>query len=124
MNSPFLMDAIVALAFGLWIYAVVEAPEKSAPTFYAKSARLFAGFSYTLYLTHFPIVFLLRSRILGERRVWNLTLVHFVYVLLITVVATLVAYLLALGTETKTAAARRKVMSLFPSTHRPTPAKS
>ena len=115
LDSPFLMDAIVALAFGLWIYAVVEAPEKSPPAFYAKPARLFAGFSYTLYLTHFPIVFLLRSRILGAQRVWNLTLIHFVYALLVTAAATLVAYLLALGTEAKTAAARRKVMALFAS---------
>ncbi|HEV2221384.1 MAG TPA: acyltransferase [Candidatus Acidoferrales bacterium] len=123
LNSPFLMDAIVALAFGLWIYATVEAPEKSMSALYAKPARLFAGFSYTLYLTHFPIVFLLRSRIIGSRA-WNPTLVHFVYALLITAAATLVAYLLALGTETKTAAARSKVMSLFPSTRRPAPAKS
>ena len=123
LNSPFLTDAIVALAFGLWTYAVVEAPEKSMLALYAKPARLFAGFSYTLYLTHFPIVFLLRSRIIGSR-VWNLTFIHFVYALLITAVATLVAYLLALGTETKTAAARRKVMSLFPGTRHPAPAKS
>ncbi len=123
LNSPFLMDAIVALAFGLWIYAVVEAPEKPILALYSKPARLFAGFSYTLYLTHFPIVFLLRSRIIGPR-LWNPTVVHFVYALLITAGATLVAYLLALGTETKTAAARRKVMSLFPSTRRPASAKS
>lgn len=123
LNSPFLMDAIVALAFGLWIYAVVEAPEKSMSALYAKPARLFAGFSYTLYLTHFPFVFLLRSRIIGSRS-WNPTFVHFVYALLITAAATVVAYLLALGTETKTAAARRKVMSLFPSPRHPAPAKS
>ncbi|MGH9782077.1 MAG: hypothetical protein ACRD33_09690, partial [Candidatus Acidiferrales bacterium] len=86
--------------------------------FYAKPARLFAGFSYTLYLTHFPIVFLLHARILGAR-VWNPTFIHLVYALLIAVGATLVAYLLALGTETKTAAARRKVMSLLPSARRP-----
>ena len=121
LDSPFLMDAIVALAFGLWIYAVVEAREKSMSALYAKPARLFAGFSYTLYLTHFPIVFLLRSRIIGSRA-WNPTFVHFVYALLITAAATLAAYLLALVTETKTAAARRKVMSLFPSTRRPAPA--
>jgi len=117
------MDAIVALAFGFWIYALVEAPERSMPAFYAKPARLFAGFSYTLYLTHFPIVFLLRSRIIGSR-VWNPSFIHFVYALLITAGATLVAYLLALGTETKTAVARRKVMALFPSARRPAPAKS
>lgn len=122
LDSPFLMDAIVALAFGLWIYAVVEAREKSMSALYAKPARLFAGFSYTLYLTHFPIVFLLRSRIIGSRA-WNPTFVHFVYAFLITAAATLAAYLLALVTETKTAAARRKVMSLFPSTRRPAPAK-
>ncbi|MGH9781466.1 MAG: acyltransferase family protein, partial [Candidatus Acidiferrales bacterium] len=72
VGSAFLMDSIVALVFGFWIYAVVEAPEKPMPAFYAKPARLFAGFSYTLYLTHFPIVFLLHARILGAR-VWNPT---------------------------------------------------
>ncbi|HEV2315043.1 MAG TPA: acyltransferase [Candidatus Acidoferrales bacterium] len=123
LNSPFLMDAIVALAFSSWIYTVVEAPEKSMSALYAKPARLFAGFSYTLYLTHFPFVFLLRSRIIGSRS-WNPTFVHFVYALLITAGATLVAYLLALGTETKTAAARRKVMSLFPSACHAAHAKS
>ena len=125
LKSPFLMDSIVALAFGLWIYAAVEveAPDKSMSALYAKPARLFAGFSYTLYLTHFPIVFLLRSRIISSR-LWNPSFIHFVYALLITAAAALVAYLLALGTETKTAAARRKVMSLFPSTRRPAPAKS
>ncbi|HEV2616195.1 MAG TPA: acyltransferase [Candidatus Acidoferrales bacterium] len=118
LSSAFLMDSIVAIAFGVWIYAVVEAPEKAMPAFYAKPARLFAGFSYTLYLTHFPIVFLLHARILGAR-VWNPTLIHLVYALLITTGATLAAYLLALGTETKTAAARRKVMSLLASARRP-----
>lgn len=123
LNSPFLMDAIVALAFGLWIYAVVEAPEKPIPAFYSKPARLIAGFSYTLYLTHFPIVFLLRSRIIGSR-LWNPSFIHFVYAMLIAAGVTLVAYLLALGTETKTAAARRKVMSLFPSARHAAHAKS
>ncbi|MGH8322375.1 MAG: acyltransferase family protein [Steroidobacteraceae bacterium] len=113
ISPPFLMDAIVALAFGLWIYAVVEAPEKTISAFYARPARLFAGFSYTLYLTHFPIVYLLRSRIISTR-VWNPDFVHLLYAVLIVAAATAVAYLLALGTETKTAVVRRKVMSLLP----------
>ena len=119
VHSPFLMDVIVALAFGLWIYAVVEAREKPVAAIYAKPARLFAGFSYTLYLTHFPIVYLLHSQIAGARA-WNPDFVHLMYGLLIAAGATLLAYLLALGTETKTAVVRRKVMSLFPSAHRAT----
>jgi len=119
VHSPFLMDVIVALAFGLWIYAVVEAREKPVAAIYAKPARLFAGFSYTLYLTHFPIVYLLHSKIAGARA-WNPDFVHLVCGLLIAAGATLLAYLLALGTETKTAVVRRQVMSLFPSAHRAT----
>ena len=115
LASAFQTDAIVALAFAFWTYAAVEASDKAMPAVYAKPARLFAGFSYTLYLTHFPVVFLLHSRILGAR-VWNPTFIHLVYALLIAAAATFAAYLLALGTETKTSAARRKVMSFFPST--------
>lgn len=123
ISSPFLMDAVVALVFGLWIYATVEAPEKPMPAFYAKPARLFAGFSYTLYLTHFPIVYLLHSRITGAS-FWNPDLVHLVYGLLIAAGATVIAYLIAQGTETKTAVVRRKVMAFVFSAGRPATTKS
>ena len=112
MSSPFRMDAVVALAFGLWVYATVEAPEKRTPGFYAKPARLFAGFSYTLYLTHFPLVFLLRSRIMNTE-FWNPDFLHVVYGLLIAAGATVIAYLIAQGTETKTSVVRHKIMALL-----------
>ena len=123
MSSPFLMDVVVALAFGLWIYATVEAPEKPIPAFYAKPARLFAGFSYTLYLTHFPIVYLLHARIAGAN-FWNPDFVHLLYGGIIAAGATLIAYLIAQGTETKTAVVRRKVMALLFPAGRPAPTKS
>ena len=112
MNSPFRMDAVIALAFGLWVYATIEAPERRMPGFYAKPARLFAGFSYTLYLTHFPLVFLLRSRIMNTE-FWDPDFLHVVYGLLIAAGATVIAYLIAQGTETKTSLVRRKIMALL-----------
>jgi len=106
------MDAVIALAFGLWVYATIEAPERRMPGFYAKPARLFAGFSYTLYLTHFPLVFLLHSRIMGAK-FWNPDFLHVVYGILIAAGATVIAYLIAQGTETKTSLVRRKIMALL-----------
>ena len=123
LNSAFLMDAAVALAFGLWIYAIVEANEGPVPAIYAKAAGSFAGFSYTLYLMHFPLLFLLRSRII-RGNVWKPDFVHLLYGLALTAVMVLIAYEIAQSTEMNTTEVRRKVMALFRSTKHPAAAKS
>lgn len=111
LNFPFFTDAIVALGFASWVYVIVGAPERHISPAYAKTARLLASFSYTLYLTHFPIVFFLRARM--HSAVWQPTFTHFVYAALICALAVLIAYGFAQMTEARTELVRKRVMGLF-----------
>ncbi|MFZ0922585.1 MAG: hypothetical protein WA020_05965, partial [Candidatus Acidiferrales bacterium] len=78
-------------------------------------ARLVAGFSYTLYLTHFPVVFFMRARII-HGATWRPDFIHILYALGIAMVPIVIAYGLAQVTEARTASVRHKVMALFPRT--------
>jgi len=111
LNSPFFTDAIVALGFAAWVYMIVGASERHISPVYARTARLLAGFSYTLYLTHFPIVFFIRARMHGA--IWQPTFIHLVYAALICAIAVGAAYLFSQFTEAKTELVRHRVMGLL-----------
>jgi peptidoglycan/LPS O-acetylase OafA/YrhL len=102
---------IVALGFASWVYVIAGASERHISPSYARVARWLAGFSYTLYLIHFPIVFFLRARVHGA--VWQPTFIHLVYAALICAIAVGAAYLLSQFTEAKTELVRHRVMGLF-----------
>lgn len=112
LNSAFLTDGIVALGFGVWMYSLLGMPEGLVKPFYAKMARLLAGFSYTLYLTHFPVLFFIRSAI-SQAAMWQPNLVHILCAVGIAVFPLLLAYGIAEMTEARTALVRHKVMELF-----------
>lgn len=112
LDSEFLTDSIVAVGFDLWMYTLVRRAEGSVPQAYARAARLFAGFSYTLYATHFPLLFLFRARFIGNN-VWAPDWLHLIYGLMIAVVTATIAWAIAQVTEAKTAAVRRKVMAVL-----------
>lgn len=113
LDSVFLTDAIVALGFGVLMYAIVSGEEKPVSRAYDKTARLFAGFSYTLYAVHFPLLFLLRARFIGDK-VWAPDWLHFFYGIVIAGVAVAIAWAIAQVTEAKTATVRRMVMRMLP----------
>ena len=119
LNSAFITDAIVAIGFALWMYLLVGMPEKPVGSLYKKTARHLAGFSYTLYLTHFPVVFLMRARILhGE--MWQPDFTHMIYAVGIALVAIAIAYGIAQVTEARTTFVRHRVMNLL----RPSPQRA
>lgn len=111
LNSPFLTDGIVAIGFGVWMYSIARMTEKPMSPRYAKSARLLAAFSYTLYLTHFPVVFFIRARII-HGNAWQPDLIHVLFAAAITIIPVVIAYGLAQVTEARTAVIRHKVMSM------------
>jgi peptidoglycan/LPS O-acetylase OafA/YrhL len=116
--SAFQTDSIVALGFGVWLYALVRAPEGPVSKPYARAARLFAGSSYTLYATHFPLLFFLRARFIGNH-VWSPDALHLWFGIAIAVVTTAIGWGLAQLTEARTATVRRMVMSLLARAIRP-----
>jgi peptidoglycan/LPS O-acetylase OafA/YrhL len=110
LDSAFLTDSVVALAFAMWMYAILEMSDRPVGAFYAKLARLMAGFSYTLYLTHFPFVFFIRANV---HHVWRPDLLHLLYAAVIVASAMLIAYGVAQVTEAKTSFFRKKVLGLL-----------
>ncbi len=110
LDSGFLMDSVVAVGFAMWMYSLIEMPEKQVGEFHAKTARRLAGFSYTLYLTHFPVVFFIRASI--HQNAWRPDLIHITYAAGIAAAATMIAYGLSQITEAKTSLVRHKVMGL------------
>lgn len=111
MNSAFLMDGTVAAGFAMWMYVLIEMPAKQVGMSYAKLSRLLAGCSYTLYLTHFPLIFFFRAGI--RQSSWRPDLLHISYAMAIAATAMVIAYGMGQITEAKTSAVRHKVMGLF-----------
>lgn len=112
LDSGFLMDSVVAAGFAICMYSLLEMPEKPIGTFYATFARHLAGFSYTLYLTHFPILFFIRASI--HQPMWRPDFLHLLYAAFIAAAAIVVAWSIAQVTEAKTSFVRRKILGLFP----------
>jgi len=110
IGSAFVKDLLVATAFALWVYFIVKSDKRAAGSFRTKCSHTLAGFSYTLYAVHFPLLFLARAFLIGNQ-LWLPDAIHILYACAIAIACTTAAYGLAQVTELKTAALRGKVMS-------------
>jgi peptidoglycan/LPS O-acetylase OafA/YrhL len=102
-------DFAIALCFSLWIYILIHSPRRDVSQAYAKGSKNLAGFSYTLYLTHFPLLLLLRG-LLDPRGVWQPDLRHMIYAAALAMLILSYAYLVAQVTEARTGIVRRRLM--------------
>ena len=109
LSSDLLTDYIVAFFFALWLYSLLLGSREDASPAYAHAAKKLAGFSYTLYLTHFPALLLLRG-LLDPRGIWQPDLRHLAYGLGIALLMLAYAYGVAELTEAHTATVRRRIL--------------
>jgi peptidoglycan/LPS O-acetylase OafA/YrhL len=103
--SDLMVDYIVAFCFALWLYTLLLGSRDCASAAYAYGAKKLAGFSYTLYLTHFPALLLLRAW-LNPQGNWQPDPRHLAYALGIGILILSYAYILAEVTESRTAAVK------------------
>ncbi|WP_245631940.1 acyltransferase family protein [Alicyclobacillus ferrooxydans] len=104
MVRSFPADFVVAAVFAAILYLVFHLSNSriASPGFKHTSVSL-AGFSYTLYLTHYPIINLLRVAVgNGTWGVWHPTLVNLATALAILVGILFYAWLIAQLTEART----------------------
>ena len=109
LSSDLLTDFIVAFCFALWLYTLLLRSREDASPAYVHGAKKLAGFSYTLYLTHFPALLLLRG-LLNPQGNWQLDPRHLVYGLAIALLMLTFAYWVAEFTEARTASVRRRLL--------------
>lgn len=107
--SETMTDFTIGLCFSLWIYVLLQISREDVSQPYAKPAKILAGFSYTLYLTHFPVLLLLRG-VLDPGGNWQPDRWHLICALAIALLMLGYAYLVAEFTEARTGAVRRRLL--------------
>jgi peptidoglycan/LPS O-acetylase OafA/YrhL len=109
LPSEFLTDGVVAACFALWLYTLLLGAREDASAAYARVANKLAGFSYTLYLAHFPALLLLRG-LLNPRGDWQPDGRHLLYALGIGLLILGYAYVLAEFTEARTSSVKDRLL--------------
>jgi peptidoglycan/LPS O-acetylase OafA/YrhL len=109
LSSDYLTDLIVGCCFALWLYTLLLGSRDDVSPAYEHGARKLAGFSYTLYLTHFPLLLLLRG-LFDPQSTWQPDARHLACGLAIALGMLVYAYSVAELTEAHTASVRRGIL--------------
>jgi len=103
-------DPVVGLCFAVFLFCLL-ALDLNPPPRAVAVAGASAGFSYSLYLLHFPFLVCLRSLLLTNGR-WQPDAVHISYGLCIAAATLVYAYVAAQFTERKTSSVRAWIARL------------
>jgi peptidoglycan/LPS O-acetylase OafA/YrhL len=106
-NSWLGSDLAVGMSFAFLLHGIVQL-HLPIGAFGLKLAKTFAGFSYTLYVVHFPLLFFIRANWLPNFR-WQPEPKYLLYGLWIVACVILYAFGVALLTESNTANVREWV---------------
>jgi peptidoglycan/LPS O-acetylase OafA/YrhL len=106
LSSDILADYLVGFSFTLWLFALVLGSSNDVSSKYAYVAKKLSGFSYTLYLIHFPALLLLRA-LLDPKGNWQPDLFHLLNGFGIALLMLIYAYVVAEFTEARTSGVRR-----------------
>jgi peptidoglycan/LPS O-acetylase OafA/YrhL len=88
--------------FFLLLTLIFNHKNLDAESSYSIASKNLAGFSYTLYCVHTPIMSLIRGIVIGDDGFWEFNLMNMSLYMLIVVFTVLVSYLISLMTEAHT----------------------
>lgn len=111
-TNPLISDLSVGFAFAIFLYVALQSSFGENSPRYLAMARDFAGFSYSLYVLHFPFLFLLRTRFVPPER-WQPTPFHLLQGGIAGATCLVFAWFVSLFTERKTSAARKWIRYLL-----------
>jgi peptidoglycan/LPS O-acetylase OafA/YrhL len=102
-DDKFIERALVSIPFLLFVITVIANDKVLAVgSRYLSISNKMAGFSYTLYLVHTPILCLVRGLVIGDSKYWAFNVINIFFFLLITGFILVIAYLIASVTEAHT----------------------
>jgi peptidoglycan/LPS O-acetylase OafA/YrhL len=99
-------DLAVGTAFASFLFGILHLDFGSRSNIYRRGAHLFAGFSYSLYVLHFPLVLFLRAWIARPER-WQPDGQHLLYGAAVGILALFFAWAVSTFTESKTSVVRQ-----------------
>jgi peptidoglycan/LPS O-acetylase OafA/YrhL len=110
--DPLLSDLELGFVFTLFLFALLQyqVAEDSSP--YSAVAHRLAGFSYSLYVLHFPFLLFFRAWLVPTDR-WQPTPLHLFSAACVGAACLLYAWLVSRVTEAKTDLARKRVNRLL-----------
>ena len=111
-ENTLLNDLAVGFAFAVFLFATLQSSVGENSRRYTAMAHEFAGFSYSLYVLHFPFLLFLRARFVPTER-WQPTPAHLLQAAPLGAICLLFAWLVSLFTERRTGDARRFLKRLF-----------
>lgn len=120
ITRAFPPDYALGLATFALLYVLLGAREPATGRWYERPSRTFAGFSYTLYLVHTPMLMLLTALLAGESR-WLPDTKHLAIAFAVLLFVIGYAYVVARATEFRTAHLRAWLTQRLP--HRATVSK-
>jgi peptidoglycan/LPS O-acetylase OafA/YrhL len=111
-QDPLLSDLEIGFVFTLFLFAVLQFAVRRNASPYSALVHRFAGFSYSLYVLHFPLLLFFRTLLVPVER-WQPTPAHLLCAASIGSGSLLFAWLVSLVTEAKTDAARTQLNRLL-----------
>jgi peptidoglycan/LPS O-acetylase OafA/YrhL len=106
-----LEDYCVGIAFTVLLYAAIQS-DFGLSDRYGGVSKFFADFSFSLYVTHFPVLILLRT-LMWKRPPFQPALSSGFILFLLLGTVLLIGYLFSLGTEAFTSSVRTRLHALF-----------
>jgi peptidoglycan/LPS O-acetylase OafA/YrhL len=100
-SAVFGSDLAVGIACSLFLFSLLQLEFEPHYSYYSRTAHLFAGFSYSLYVLHFPLLLFLRAWIVPSKR-WQPDAAHLFRALIVGATVLGFAWLVAVFTENKT----------------------
>src|SRR5271156_433132 len=106
-------DLGVGIAFSLFLFGILQMDIGTGHGLYPRTAHTIAGFSYSLYVLHFPFLLLLRAWIVPPPR-WQPDVAHLGYGAIAGTVTISLAWFISLFTENKTRVVRQWMRHAMP----------
>jgi peptidoglycan/LPS O-acetylase OafA/YrhL len=106
-------DLGVGISFSLFLFAVLQMDAAKEKSVYPSAAHFLAGFSYSLYVLHFPLLLFLRAWLVPAQR-WQPDVLHLTYGLVLGMITLGFAWLVSLITEKKTPEVRNWIKNMIP----------
>lgn len=107
--STIAADYATSIAFTMFLYVVMHDSRSESDNAYSRFARRAAGFSYTLYVVHIPLLIILRAALISGRP-WEPRLLYILAAIPLTVVGLVYASVISSVSEARTAEVRSFVM--------------
>jgi peptidoglycan/LPS O-acetylase OafA/YrhL len=105
-------DLAVGIAFTLFLFAVLQIDSGVRHPSYPRIAHILAGFSYSLYALHFPLLLFLRAWIAPSQR-WQPDTEHLLYGAIIGAAVLSFAWVISIFTENQTRAIRNLIRTMI-----------